>query len=106
MAGATFGLLRHSVGHPVKRFIAALFVAVAWTVAARSAEEAPIRWLVEYDGTALPAGAWTAQGAPEAEVRGEALHLADSTAERFGFYRAEWKAELGTEIVVEATVRV
>lgn len=99
MGGNGFGI-------PVKCSFSLLAAFVGWISTAYAVEEAPIRWLVEYDGKKAPAGAWTAQGAPEAEVRGDALHLTDGTADGFGFYRAEWKAEPGMEIVVEATVRV
>ncbi len=65
-----------------------------------------IQWLLSFDGSAPPSAPWTAVGKPEARVEDGALHLADSSKDDFGFFRAAWKAELDTELVVEATVRV
>lgn len=65
-----------------------------------------IQWLLSFDGAAPPSAPWTPHGKPEARVEGGALHLADSSKDDFGFFRAGWKAEADTELVVEATVRV
>ena len=83
------------------------FTSAALIHSANGASDDGIRWLVEYDGKALPAApAWTAHGRPEARVEDGALRLADSSKEEGGFFRAGWKAEADSEIVVEATVRV
>lgn len=69
--------------------------------------EAEVRWIVEYDGKAPPAApAWIVHGKPDATAGKDALVLADTSKENSGHFRAAWKPEAGTEIVVEATLRV
>lgn len=83
----------------------ALCLVVSLSVAGAADEN--IRWLVEYEGSKLPAAPWSAQGKPEAEIADGALKLADSSIKDFGFYRAEFPApDADSEIVVEATLRV
>lgn len=66
---------------------------------------ADVTWLVRYDGERLPSGAWKAAGSPAASIEAGALRLRDEGND-FGFYRANWKARPGYEIVVEARVKV
>ena len=65
-----------------------------------------IRWLVSYDGTALPDSTWSAVGKPNAKIENGALHLVDDSATESGAFRAAWQTQPDTEIVVEARVRV
>ena len=74
----------------------------------KAAEES-ITWLVQYDATSLPQEqGWKAVGelASKATLANGALHLVDDSATAHGAFRATWKTQPGTEIVVEATVRV
>ena len=73
------------------------------------AADAPITWLVHYDAKSLPQEqGWKAFGelAAKATLSNGALHLVDDSAKADGAFRAAWKPQPGTEIVVEATVRV
>lgn len=75
--------------------------------ASRAADDDGIRWLVQYDGKAVPAApVWTPQGKPEATETEAGLRLADSSQEGSGFFRAGWKPETGSELIVEVKVRV
>lgn len=81
--------------------------AFAFICQLRAADEEGIRWLVVYEGQSLPpTPAWTAHGKPDAAVAEGTLRLADMSREDSGFFRAGWRAEADTEIIVEATVRV
>lgn len=66
---------------------------------------AETRWLVGYEGKSLPGAPWTATGEAKAVVESEGLRLTDDSAE-FAYFEAPWKPEPGTEIVVEAVVKV
>ena len=72
---------------------------------------ADVKWLLQYDGKALPASPWiaqktqnTTQGAPNATVEPEGLRLVDSDA-GFANYRAAFQAEPDEELIVEAVVK-
>lgn len=65
-----------------------------------------IRWLVHYDGKALPDATWTATGNVNAKIVDGALHLVDDSATETGCYRTAWKADPDQEIMVEAKVKV
>jgi hypothetical protein len=74
-----------------------------------TAAEEPITWLINYDAKTLPQEqGWQAVGtlAMKAKLVGSALHLVDDSATADGAFRATWKPQPQTEIVVEATVRV
>ncbi|MFA6563188.1 MAG: sialidase family protein [Verrucomicrobiia bacterium] len=74
---------------------------------ARTAESENIHWLIQYDGRALPsAPVWTATGKPNATVENSALHIVDDSAQEPACFRAGWKADPSSEIVVEARVKV
>jgi photosystem II stability/assembly factor-like uncharacterized protein len=82
-----------------------LLALAALTSFAIAADE-EIRWLVNYDGAALPDEAvWKSEGKVNATFQDGALRLVDDDA-GFGNYRARWKAEPGQEIIVEAKVKV
>jgi hypothetical protein len=73
------------------------------------AADEPITWLVHYEAKSLPQEqGWKAVGelAAKAALANGALHLVDDSATADGAFRAAWKPQPGTEIVVEATVRV
>ncbi len=73
------------------------------------AAEEPITWLVQYDGKSLPQEqGWKAVGelAKQATLANGGLHLVDDSATADCAFRATWKPQPGTEIVVETTVRV
>ena len=73
------------------------------------AAEEPIRWLVRYEATSLPQEqGWRAVGelAAKATLANGALHLVDDSTKADGAFRAAWKPEPESEIVVEAKVRV
>ncbi|MEQ1851033.1 MAG: sialidase family protein [Chthoniobacteraceae bacterium] len=73
------------------------------------AADEPITWLVHYEAKSLPQEqGWKAVGelAAKATLANGALHLVDDSATADGAFRAAWKPQPGTEIVVEATVRV
>ena len=73
------------------------------------AADEPITWLVQYEGKSLPQEqGWKAVGelATKATLAIGALHLVDDSATAVGAFRAAWKPQPGTEIVVETTVRV
>ncbi len=65
-----------------------------------------IQWLVSYEAKALPDSTWSAVGKPNAKIENGALHLVDDSATESGAFRAAWKPQPDTEIVVEAKVRV
>ena len=65
-----------------------------------------ITWLIAYDAKALPDSTWTAIGKPNAKIANGTLHLVDDSATESGAFRAAWKPQPDTEIVVEAKVRV
>ena len=90
--------------HPIL-IISSLLVAFGQV----KATEEPITWLVHYDAKSLPQEqGWLAVGelAAKATLANGALHLVDDSATADGAFRAAWKPQPGTEIVVEATVRV
>jgi hypothetical protein len=64
-----------------------------------------IRWLLRYDGKSLPPAPWTKTGEPKASVEAEGMRLTDDSAE-FAHFQAPWTAEPGTEVIVEAVVKV
>jgi hypothetical protein len=64
-----------------------------------------IRWLLNYEGKSLPAAPWSTVGEPKAAVEAEGLRLTDDSAE-FAHFQAPWTAEPGTEVIVEAVVKV
>ncbi len=80
------------------------FVALGLATSFGAAEE-PVRWLLTYEGKAPPAEPWVATGEPKAAVEGEGLRLTDDSAE-FAFFQAPWTADPGSEILVEAVVKV
>lgn len=63
------------------------------------------RWLVSYESTALPTAPWKATGEAKARIDPDGLRLTDD-AKDFAYFEAPWKPEPGTEIVVEAVVKV
>ena len=68
-----------------------------------------ITWLVHYEAKSLPQEqGWKAVGelSANAKLANGALHLVDDSAKADGAFRASWKPQPDTEIVVEATVRV
>ncbi len=68
-----------------------------------------ITWLVHYEAKSLPQEqGWKAVGelSANAKLANGALHLVDDSAKADGAFRATWKPQPDTEIVVEATVRV
>ena len=88
------------------RFLAILLVLACAPLAA--AEE-PITWLVQYEAKTLPQEqGWQTVGelAAKAKLENGALHLTDDSAKADGAFRATWKPQPDTEIVVEAKVRV
>ncbi|MBI4664332.1 MAG: exo-alpha-sialidase [Verrucomicrobia bacterium] len=73
------------------------------------AAEDNIIWLVEYDGKATPQEqGWKPIGklAASAQIVDGALRIADDSAEEMGAFRATWKPEPSSEVIVEARVRV
>ncbi len=70
------------------------------------ADDSDITWLVTYDGKAMPDSTWSAVGKPNAKIANGTLHLVDDSATEPGAFRAAWKPQPDTEIVVEAKVRV
>ena len=73
------------------------------------AADEPITWLVHYEAKSLPQEqGWQAVGAlaAKAKLANGALHLVDDSAKADGAFRATWKPQPETEIVVEAKVRV
>ena len=89
--------------------LAVLFGIWASTVAsAYGAAGDDVKWLVVYEGGALPAAPqWTRQGGGvPTSVTDGAMRLVDDSAESFGCYRASFSADPADEIVVEARVRV
>lgn len=80
--------------------LAALFAGVSPDLSAGE-----IRWLLVYDGKSLPATPWTTTGNPKWAVGSEGLRLTDDSAE-FAHFQAPWTTEPGTEVVVEAIVKV
>ena len=74
-----------------------------------AAAEEPITWLVHYDAKSLPQEqGWKGVGelAAKATLANGALHIVDDSAKADGAFRAAWQPQPGTEVVVEATVRV
>jgi acetyl esterase/lipase len=81
--------------------------ALLFCLIARAGAENDIRWLVQYDPASVPAApTWTAHGKPDVSVADGSLRLADGSKDDRGFFRAAWKPEGDTEIIVEVTVRV
>jgi hypothetical protein len=71
-----------------------------------AADDSDIRWLVQWDGKSAPAApAWSAVGNAETKVTGAGMWMADSSKDGVGLFRAGWKPEADTEVVVEATLR-
>ena len=69
----------------------------------------PITWLVYYDAKGLPQEqGWQAVGAlaEKAKLANGALRVVDDSAKESGAFRATWKPQPDTEVVVEAVVRV
>lgn len=86
-----------------------LFAALLLPVGQVEAAEEPITWLIHYEAKTLPQEqGWKAVGelAAKATLANGALHLVDDSPKADGAFRAAWKPQPGTEIVVEATVRV
>jgi hypothetical protein len=75
---------------------------LVFPAASRAADD--IRWLVAYDGKALPDSSWTEIGKVKAMLESEGLRLVDDGRE-FGGYRAAWKAGGDDEIIVEARLK-
>jgi hypothetical protein len=65
---------------------------------------ADVKWLLQYDGKALPASPWIAQKTPNATVQPEGLRLVDSDA-GYANYRAAFQSEPDEELIVEAVVK-
>ncbi|TDU80720.1 BNR repeat protein [Prosthecobacter fusiformis] len=86
------------------KFYALFLFGMASVGLAQAADDEGIQWLVNYDGKAVPDGAWTAVGKPQASLEKDGLRLADD-ATGFGHYRQGWKAGPEDEIIVEATVK-
>lgn len=85
-----------------------LFFACAGGAAPTAAGD-DVKWLVEYDGSALPnAPQWTRQGSAAVEPRivDGALRLKDDTRSAMCCYRTDFETPPGHEIIVEARVRV
>jgi hypothetical protein len=79
------------------------------SLARGAAADDNVKWLVAYEGKALPAAPqWTLQGGStvRSNVIDGALHIADDAKEDFCCFRAAWEADPASEIVVEARVRV
>jgi photosystem II stability/assembly factor-like uncharacterized protein len=76
-----------------------------WFSHLQSADDADTTWLMQYDGRALPDGAWNLVGKPKAKLDADGLRLVDDSSE-MGHYRAAWKPGSDDEIIVEATVKV
>lgn len=74
--------------------------------ALHAADDSDIQWLVSYDGKDLPGAMWTAIGKPNAKIANGTLHLVDDSTTESGAFRAAWKPQPDTKIVVEAKVRV
>jgi hypothetical protein len=90
----------------MKRIAAGLLLLSLPVIGSRAAEDAGIRWLVTYDGKALPGDGWIAAGKPgSAAVEADGLRLTDDSAD-FAHFRAPWRADPDQEIIVEATVKV
>ncbi|HEX3869928.1 MAG TPA: hypothetical protein VHV77_05810, partial [Pirellulales bacterium] len=70
-----------------------------------TAADDDVKWLVNYDASALPYDVWSSVGRVKANIEHGALHFVDDGAE-FGNYQANWKAAPGQEIVVEACLKV
>ena len=70
------------------------------------ADDSDITWLFTYDGKAMPDSTWSAVGKPNAKIANGTLHLVDDSATEPGAFRAAWKPQPDTEIVVDAKVRV
>ncbi len=85
-----------------------LFLVVALTAMVQVVfAEAEVRWVVEYEGKDVPAApGWSVVGKPDASVADGVLVLGDAAKDGGGSFRAWWKPEEGTEIVMEATLRV
>jgi len=76
-------------------------------VETRATDGDGIHWLIQYDGRTLPnAAVWTATGKPNAAVENAALRIVDDSAQEQACFRAGWKADPSSEIVVEARVKV
>lgn len=72
---------------------------------ARAADDAGIKWLVEYEGKTLPDTPWATVGKPVATLEAEGLRLTDD-GPGFGAFRRTWQAGADDEIIVEARVKV
>ncbi len=86
-----------------------LFVLAAAGLAVRihAADAEGINWLIQYDGKTLPgASVWAATGKPNATVENSALRIVDDSAQDQACFRAGWKADPSSEIVVEARLKV
>ena len=89
---------------PLRRGL--LIVCALAGVSGRAEDNSDIRWLVHWDGKSVPgAPAWSAEGSPETKVVDNGAVLVDSSKDQFGFFRAGWKPEPDTEVVVEATLQ-
>jgi hypothetical protein len=94
-------------GSPRSHYLFGALALALFSSFAAAAEEPPIRWLVSYDGNGTPAAPmWRTHGKPETEASDAGLRLTDSSAEEFGFFRAAWQPEPGTEVIVEVTLKV
>lgn len=86
------------------RLLLFTFLSAGFCLALHAAED-DIRWLVSYEGKTLPGPEWKATGNPKASLQADGLRLADDSSET-GCYRATWTPQSGTEIIVEAAVKV
>lgn len=82
-------------------FLAALLTSLGQLYAAGE----DIRWLLHYDGKALPAAPWVGVGKPNAKLEANGLRLIDADKD-YAHYRAPWKPGADEEIIVEVTVKV
>ncbi len=88
----------------IPRFALLAVLTVLVSTSLVAAADDNIRWLVQYDGQALPAAPWTAVGKLNATFGADGLHLADQDQE-FGHYRAPWTVSGDDEIIVAATLK-
>lgn len=93
------------IDRTLRALVLACTTPLAGSFVGAPAAESNITWLVDYDGKTLPDATWTACGKPNAKIENGALRLVDDS-DKFGYYRASWKASRDDEIVVEAKVKV
>ncbi len=78
---------------------------LVWLLCSVPAASAETRWLVGYEGKALPGAPWVTTGEAKARIEADGLRLSDDSSD-FAYFEAPWTPEAGTEIVVEAVVKV